>query len=302
MLKTRRQDQTTLVTQPAHAQVAGYFAAHWGNDRFAAPGHFAVAKHPNRLRAATVQAVTLHDNGWWEWENAPDFSPEDGYPMGLAELLHSQQSGMERWRIGLPRLAERAPYAALIAASHARWLYAPVSTDEFDARFLHPLFWQRPPAKLMRGRRDRAAEFVGVLDGFRDDFSERLRSDPETADWVNPEHLLPHVRLQQLADALSLSLTEPVIPARDGKPRGLGEDAFELHHVPRESWNDLVTLTIEPVGNRTIVVDPYPFDLDPMPVFLPVRTFSSPPESAEAFSSWWQAEPIQLLEFTYRSR
>lgn len=222
MLKTHRPDHTTLVTQPAHAQVAGYLAAHWGNDRFAAPGHFAPVDDPIRLRAATVQAITLHDNGWWEWENAPDFSAEDGFPMGLSELLHSQQSGMERWRIGLPRLADRAPYAALIAASHARWLYASVTEEDLDERFLHPLFWQRPPAMLMRGPRERAADFVIELDSLRADFSDQLRRQTATAKWIAPEHLDPHVRLQQLCDALSLSLTEPVIPTRSGNTRGLG--------------------------------------------------------------------------------
>lgn len=50
------------------------------------------------------------------------------------------------------------------------------------------------------------------------------------------------------------------------------------------------------------MIDPYPFNLDPLPVFVPARIFSRPPETPEAFSTWWQAEPIRLMEFSYRSK
>ncbi len=51
MLKTLKDERLWLVTQPDHAQVAGYLAAHWGNDEFARPGYFASAPDPERLRA-----------------------------------------------------------------------------------------------------------------------------------------------------------------------------------------------------------------------------------------------------------
>ncbi len=46
MLKTVRQEQIWFVTQPDHAQVSGYLAAHWGNDEFARPGHFDGSNDP----------------------------------------------------------------------------------------------------------------------------------------------------------------------------------------------------------------------------------------------------------------
>ena len=54
MLKTQRENQTWLVSQPDHGRVAGYLAAHWGNDGFAAPGRFADSQNSEELRAETV--------------------------------------------------------------------------------------------------------------------------------------------------------------------------------------------------------------------------------------------------------
>ncbi len=59
MLKTARDGQVWLITQPAHAELAGKMAAHWGNEEFAAPGHFAASADPQRLRREVV----------WPWPN-----------------------------------------------------------------------------------------------------------------------------------------------------------------------------------------------------------------------------------------
>ncbi len=87
MLKTTRDGQVWLITQPAHAELAGKMAAHWGNEEFAVPGHFAASADPERLRREVVLAVAEHDNGWWEWEADPPLSTEDGLPQDLGEVL-----------------------------------------------------------------------------------------------------------------------------------------------------------------------------------------------------------------------
>lgn len=119
MLKTRRGDEIWLVTQPDHAALAGLLAAHWGNAEFARPGAFAASPDEARLRREVVLAVAEHDNGWWEWEADPELSVEDGLPQGLGEVLRDPISGMQRWRLGVPRLAARHPYASLLIGDHA---------------------------------------------------------------------------------------------------------------------------------------------------------------------------------------
>lgn len=200
MLKTTKNNQLWMVTQPDHAEVAGYLAAHWGNDHFARPGHYAPAPDAERLRAEVIFAVAQHDNGWWEWEATPDVSAVDGFPLDLSEVLKDQQAGMNRWRNGLRRFA------------------------------------QSP---------------------------------------------LPNL-----------------IPSANPPSRGLGDDAFELHDVPRQGWSDRVTIRVTPHGNGRLELDPYPFDVDPLPVVLPARVAKLPADKPAHLQSWWNAAEPQSLHFT----
>ena len=40
MLKTTQAGKLWMISQPDHSQIAGFFAAHWGNETFARPGAF----------------------------------------------------------------------------------------------------------------------------------------------------------------------------------------------------------------------------------------------------------------------
>ena len=192
MLKTKQDNKLWMVSQPDHSQLAGFFAAHWGNSLFAQPGSFATpvpVADPARLRDETVLAIAEHDNGWWEWEAIPDLSADDGFPANLGEVLTNQQAGMERWRIGLKRFA-RNPMVNLLISSHAYALYA------------------------------------------------------------------------------------------------------------ARAWTDRVTITVTPLGGRRVKFDPYPFDIDPLPVMLPARIVELPAEKPANFQTWWHARVPQRVEFT----
>ena len=79
MLKRQVGSELWCITQPDHAAVSGYLAAHWGNGEFARPGSFAPFPEPERLRAETILAIAEHDNGWWEWEGDPQRDPLTAY-------------------------------------------------------------------------------------------------------------------------------------------------------------------------------------------------------------------------------
>ncbi|MCX7350673.1 MAG: hypothetical protein NTZ54_14525, partial [Alphaproteobacteria bacterium] len=66
------------------------------------------------------------------------------------------------------------------------------------------------------------------------------------------------------------------------------------------SWNDRVTLRIMPRGNRRIAVSPYPFDIDPLPVVMPLRIVSLPIAEPN-FQTWWHALQPDTIEFEYVS-
>ncbi len=296
MLKTLQRDKLWLVTQPDHAQVAGYLAAHWGNDDFVRPGYYATVPDSERLRAETMMAIAQHDNGWWEWEASPELADVDGFPSGLAEVLKDQQAGMNRWRVGLARFDNR-PYVNLLISHHGYWLYAAKVQPSPEPAFVHPLFWNRSPEQLFPGNRGEGVEFIVELESLQQPWIEELRADPATASWVDPANFHPHGRLLQLLDGLSLSLCSDLIPARQGDAKGLGGDEFELHHVSRRSWDDRVTIKVSPANERRIILDPYPFDVDPLPVGVPARVFNVSADRSNYFQTWWNARPLEILEF-----
>ena len=300
MLKTLRDDKLWLVTQPDHAQVAGYLAAHWGNDEFVRPGYFASVPDPERLRAETVMAVAQHDNGWWEWEATPDLADVDGFPSALKDVLKNQQAGMNRWRLGLRRF-DNAPYANLLISYHAYWPYAARTLPDPDPAFTHTLFWNGSSEKLYSGKRGKEHDFITELEQLQQQWMEVLRADAATASWIEPGNLNPNARLLQLLDGLSLSLCSALVPARSGETKGLGEAEFELREVPRRNWTDRVTVQVTPLGERRIVLSPYPFDQDPLPVSVLARVFDLPAERSGHFQTWWHAKPLEVVEFQYRS-
>lgn len=299
MLKTTQAGKVWMISQPDHSQIAGFFAAHWGNETFARPGAFRAPVpivDPERLRAEVVFAVAEHDNGWWEWEASPELSQDDGFPAGLGEVLKNQQAGMDRWRVGLKRFP-RNPMVNLLIASHAYWLYAARALSNPDPAFTHPLFWKGAPDKLYPGSLEAPLAFMAWLDDLRRGWTAELRADPSTAAWVEPATLAPLQRLVQLCDGLSLALCSALIPAKSGDTRGIGEDTFELHDVPRRAWTDRGTIVVTPLGGRCVKFDPYPFDIDPLPVMMPARVVELPAERPVHFQTWWHARIPQRIEF-----
>ena len=289
MLKTRRGSRVWLITQPAHAELAGMVAAHWGNQEFARPGHYAAAPDPERLRREVVLAVTEHDSGWREWEADPLLSAEDGLPQGLGEVLKDPVAGMERWRLGIPRLAERHPYASLLISDHAYWLYAAQFDPDPPPEFTHHL--HRGPSLYPKELETEARRFLADVREMQEAFRRRLEEDAFWRAALEPEHRNPHARLLQILDGFSLALCSAVIAPVEGEAKGLGEDHVVFHEVPRRSWEDRVPLEVKPLGDGRIVIDPYPLDKTPLTVSVPARV-------AEPHT-WWRQAPWTLKQFTY---
>ena len=292
MLKTKRGQKVWLITQPAHAELAGQMAAHWGNEEFAVPGHFAKSADPERLRREVALAVAEHDNGWWEWEADPPLSAEDGLPQGLGEVLENPVAGMERWLLGIPRLAERHPYASLLIGDHAYWLYAVQFNPDPPSEFTHMLQLGRAiyPNELEK----EARRFLADVQQMQEEFRRRLVKDRFWEASLEPEQRKPHARLLQTLDALSLALCSCVITPVEGEAKGLGEDHVVFNEVPRRSWEDRVSLEIKPLGDGRIMIDQYPFDESPLTVTVPARV-------AEPHTSRHQV-PWILKQFTFKRK
>lgn len=304
MLKAHVDNETWLVQQPHHAQVSGFLAAHWGGvNGFARPGHYPGSTHPERWRDEVVLGIAEHDNGWWETEAMPRISDQDGLPVGVGEAAPPTREneftpwtcgGFDRWRIGIERLAETHPYAALLTSLHAYWLYA-VAFDDLipdnpDA-LRHIVFGSPEVARGLVGDPVTTRSFLIEQAELQKNLKRRLAETPELAGLIRGAHLQPHVRLLQLLDSMSLMLA-----LNDG-------DRRRFPHVPRSSWDDCTELTWTRLGSRTIEIDPYPFDTDGLVVSMPARVIpDTEGAAAQAPLSRLHASPLQTINFKFVSR
>ena len=99
-----------LALQIDHSRVAGFFAAHWGNQDFARPEPY----------ASVVLAAHEHDSGWWEWEMKPSTLNDKGFPMDYHDgsLKYLGQLRLDFYKNAVDHVLQRDPYAALLMAMH----------------------------------------------------------------------------------------------------------------------------------------------------------------------------------------
>src|SRR6266850_570480 len=99
-----------LALQIDHSRVAGFFAAHWGNQDFARPEPY----------ASVVLAAHEHDIGWWEWEMKPSTLNDKGYPLDYHDgsLKYLGQLRLDFYKNAVDHVLPRDPYAALLMAMH----------------------------------------------------------------------------------------------------------------------------------------------------------------------------------------
>ena len=99
-----------LALQIDHSRVAGFFAAHWGNQDFAKPEPY----------ASVVLAAHEHDIGWWEWEMKPSTLNDKGFPMDYHDgsFKYLGQLRLDFYKNAVDRVLKRDPYAALLMAMH----------------------------------------------------------------------------------------------------------------------------------------------------------------------------------------
>jgi hypothetical protein len=116
MLVSKYDDSRLLLAlQIDHSRVAGYLAAHWGNDVFAEP----------RPYSSVVLAAQEHDNGWWEWEIKPSLN-DQGYPLDYitdGSLKYLGQLRLDFYKHGVERVVREDPYAGLIVLMHGIGLF-----------------------------------------------------------------------------------------------------------------------------------------------------------------------------------
>ncbi len=244
-------------TQTAHALMAAEFCRHWGNADFAVPEPFDLL----------MTAVAQHDNGWWEWEQAP-LLRDDGYPMDFLAGPAGEEK-LEIWRRGVARAAAQHPYAGALIWRHANLLYEIVIdmgmvTDEAELAAI--------------------ADFAAAYEPWLAHWRQRTASAAAMRRLFTAESICSHTALLQFGDFASLQ-----VAMRWARERTLPG--------PVDNQGTLVDVRMH-YDESTIYFDPWPYGVDAFTVslqgrLLERRTFADHSDYQQALAS----APYQQLSW-----
>jgi hypothetical protein len=256
----RKEDdgRVLLIGQTDHSRLAGQFAAHWGNAQFATP----------RPYDSIARAAAFHDFGYLRYETSPNFNEETGETPNFRDV-QTDATRLAEYQWCFDWLFDPDAYAATIVSMHRTGLWR----GRYGA--------MRHPEHKIRPQKPEVDAFV--------ERNEAARAGVIAQRGWDPAELRINYRLLQTWDLLSLYFScqapyedyiEPVPTSYDD---GEGEG---------------VRLTLTPLGENRIAVDPFPFDCDPCRFQLPARRLPQARFSDEAaFRKAYFQAPIELLEY-----
>ena len=265
--------QLLLVLQIDHSGVAGYLAAHWGNDLISRP----------RPYASMVLAAQEHDNGWWEWEVKPATLNDDGYPLdyhdGTLKYVGDQRLSFNKR--GVQRVVMLDPYAGLIVLMH--------NVGLLNAGYGGFKFLRDDTAD------PRVREYIHHEEGVRHDLLDELRQSKVYAEFATDEQIAINFKLMEIFDQMAQFVCNHYPLNRMGRrkrPTATLNDA----PVPVGPNRDDTTLAIDFLDETSAIVHPYPFDKDPLPIsfparLVPKRKYSSTEDFLENF---YKAERVSV--------
>jgi len=267
MLRLETASGYWLVTHVDHANLAGTFAARWGNERFRSP----------EPRAHVLKGISRHDDGWRDRDAQPQITRQ-GKPSAFSVELVGKYSAFEEIDLAdyvavrdraVRLMADEDPYAAILVSMHTH--------------------------NLLSERADRSTivqEQLPLLDNFlaeQKTLQLRLREEIAVDERFTPEQrgesaIRDHFRLLQATDNLSLLACVDYC-----KPATL------LHPLPLND-GEYSAVAVESIGERRFRLDPYPFAEPSLTFTFPARhvagkLFASAEELQEGFAA---AQPAQL--------
>ncbi len=177
MIRREEPEATWLISQGAHATIAGQIAAHWVGQ-----GGMVVSPREELLLAAN-----FHDAGWVEADQRPRITG-GGLPRNFTEMDLDQH--FEIWQASIDRVFAHNRYAALLTSMHCTALY------DMRLRFLDD---PEPD-------RERIRAFISTWGTWQSELVAKLHDHPRYGAEVQTDQLATNVRLLQVWDYLSLML------------------------------------------------------------------------------------------------
>ncbi len=218
-------------------------------------------------RLSMVRAACFHDNGWHRYETAPLYDATEQSSPSFFQVPTSQEQ-LDEFGAAIDWLTGIDPYAGLLISRHRTGLYR----NRYEA--------VTQPVSVSRTRNDPR------LDGFVARYEALQQRQLESFDKAR---FARDYQLLQFWDLLSLALCVR-------EPR---EEIFEPVPTSFDGDGGGVRMTMTPLGEGRISLDPYPFDVPGVEggyMYRQVpRAFAD--EAAFRFA-WFGAEP-RLARFVF---
>ena len=219
IIRTQPNGQLFCVNQTSHALMAAEFCRHWGNREFATPSPFELV----------INAIAQHDNGWFEWEAAPQVDAT-GAPIDFIPGL-AYDKKLEIWQRGINRAAAQHPYMGLMTSRHATLLYV-------------------GDLLRMEGEERRVTQaFLAKQEAWTQEMRHKLAGDAELVHAAAEPVLMAHTRVLQFGDSSSLQVIVP----------WSNERIFP--DCPVDFVGTYTSITLR-WAEQAITFDPWPFGVD----------------------------------------
>jgi hypothetical protein len=224
-------DGWLLISQPAHAWLAGKFAAAWGNGAFARPIPF----------ESVIMATRLHDIGWLPWDAAPRLD-EQGRPVNFLETTLDETIPI--WRRAVEQLILLDPYAAILVSMHATTIYRRRLERGVD-----------PPE-----RRPEVEATLLEQESIQKELRAQIANHPIFGPAIQPELLETAYRWLRVCDLLSLAVCANFMP-----PKG------SIAEVPGKTLPGFTTIRYKRLKPFELHLDPSPFSDTTMKLVIQAR-------------------------------
>jgi len=248
-----------VVSQPAHAWVAGQIARAWGNDRFPRTPLF------EDLVFATLQ----HDIGHLTWEIAPTVDRGTGLPHTYKTL--PCRPHLDLWRQGIAWMRPVSRFAALIISMHSAGLYE----RHFD--------WVNAP----QTDRELIREYIGQQESLQQELIALLGDSPGYEVLRDPDVVDSMALLVGTWDLMSLHVCEA------------GREPLVLDEVPCVAGSATLRLNRLNPTEEAWQVEPWPFSKPQVELHVDARAIHPPFPSDEALQALLAAVPLHSVSVRF---
>jgi Protein of unknown function (DUF3891) len=269
-----------LYAQNDHGDLAGQFAAHWGNETFS----------PLRPSGPMVLAAEAHDNGWWYWDINPEVD-DHGVPITFRRTPRERL--YEFINKGIDNLLEKDCYAGLIASMH----HAGLPQQRYGTL----------PA-VPRRQDEYTQKFIREREVFNKNLMAKVETMNEYKGVSSSDFLWFNYRMMQVFDRLSLffccnfdleKATTSESPSQDDNDFGRAFYRSTINPTPTRLGQEDIELSLTPLGKMTLRVEPFPFDVANLKVsvrgrVIPRRLYAT----QEEFRDVYRQQPRNTFEYT----